>query len=57
MLIYLKYNKTVFHSNLLNCDVGIINKLKDERKDQEQVIALLRKMIGDEEKIDKYLKK
>jgi hypothetical protein len=40
-----------------NVRVSIINKLKEERKDQEQVINHLRKLIGDEEKVDKYLLK
>jgi hypothetical protein len=40
-----------------NIRVSIINKLKEERKDQENVIALLRKLIGDEDKVDKFLLK
>lgn len=40
-----------------NIRVNIINKLKDERKDQEQIIELLRKLILDEDKVDKFLMK
>jgi chromosome segregation ATPase len=40
-----------------NIRVSIINKLKEERKDQEQVIELLRRMINDEERVDKFLMK
>jgi hypothetical protein len=40
-----------------NIRVSIINKLKEERKDQENVISLLRKLIGDEDKVDKFLLK
>jgi hypothetical protein len=40
-----------------NIRVSIINKLKEERKDQEIVISLLRKLIGDEDKVDKFLLK
>ncbi len=44
-------------TNKDNIRVNIINKLKQERKDQEEVINLLRKLIGDEERVDKYLLK
>lgn len=40
-----------------NIRVNIINKLKEERKDQERVIELLRKLIADEDKVDKFLMK
>jgi chromosome segregation ATPase len=40
-----------------NVRVNLINKAKEERKDQEIVIGLLRKLINDEEKVDKYLLK
>ena len=40
-----------------NVRVNIINNLKTERKDQENIIVLLRKMISDEERVDKYLLK
>lgn len=35
--------------------ISTINDLRKERKDQEMVIALLRKKIGDEQATDKYL--
>lgn len=38
-----------------NVRVEIIKKLKAERKDQEQVINLLRKFIGRDVEVDKYL--
>lgn len=40
-----------------NVRVSIINKLKEERKDQENVIELLRKLIADEDKVDRFLLK
>jgi len=40
-----------------NIRVNIINKLKEERADQEQIISLLRKLISDEDKVDKFLTK
>jgi len=40
-----------------NVRVSIINKLKEERKDQENVIELLRKLIADEDRVDRYLLK
>jgi len=40
-----------------NVRVSIINKLKEERKDQENVIELLRKLISDEDRVDRYLMK
>ena len=47
----------VENSSKDNIRVNIINKLKDERKDQEQIIELLRKLILDEDKVDKFLMK
>lgn len=38
-----------------NIRVNIINKLKEERRDQELIITLLRKLVGDEDKVDKFL--
>ena len=38
-----------------NYRVKIINDLKKERKDQEQVITLLRKYVNNNKEIDKYL--
>ena len=40
-----------------NVRVSIINKLKEERKDQENVLELLRKLIADEDKVDRFLLK
>lgn len=40
-----------------NIRVNIINKLKEERNDQELIISSLRKLLGDEDKVDKYLTK
>jgi hypothetical protein len=45
----------VENNNKDNIRVNIINKLKEERKDQESIISLLRKLISDEDKVDKYL--
>lgn len=54
----LKSEKTMIETNTKdNIRVNIINKLKEERADQELIISLLRKLIGDEDKIDKYLTK
>jgi hypothetical protein len=54
----LKSEKTLIETNTKdNIRVNIINKLKEERSDQELIINLLRKLIGDEDKIDKYLTK
>ena len=38
-----------------NVRVDIIKNLRKERKDQEQVITLLRKFIGKNDEVDKYL--
>lgn len=40
-----------------NIRVNIINTLKLERKDQETVINLLRKYIGNDEQVDQFLMK
>jgi hypothetical protein len=54
----LKSEKTMIETTTKdNIRVNIINKLKEERADQELIICLLRKQIGDEDKIDKYLTK
>jgi len=52
----LKSEKTMIETTTKdNIRVNIINKLKEERADQELIIILMRKLIGDEDKIDKYL--
>ncbi len=52
----LKSEKTMIETTTKdNIRVNIINKLKEERADQEQIIVLLRKMLGDEDRVDKYL--
>ena len=40
-----------------NVRVNIINNMKNELKDKEIVINILRKLIGDEEKVDKLILK
>jgi chromosome segregation ATPase len=48
-------NQNLENTTKDNIRVSIINKLKEERKDQEYVIELLRKLISDEDRVDKYL--
>ena len=50
-------NQNLENTTKDNIRVSIINKLKEERKDQEYVIELLRKLIADEDRVDKYLLK
>lgn len=45
------------NNNKDNIRVNIINKLRTERKDQEIIITLLRKLISDEDRVDKFLAK
>lgn len=45
------------NNNKDNVRVDIIKKLREERKDQEIIITLLRKLISDEDRVDKYLAK
>lgn len=54
----LKSEKTMIETTTKdNIRVNIINKLKEERAEQELIISLLRKLIGDEDKVDKFLTK
>ena len=50
-------NQNLENTTKDNIRVSIINKLKEERKDQEYIIELLRKLIADEDRVDKYLLK
>lgn len=52
-----KQNKEYENMSKDNVRVKIIQDLKKERKDQEQVITLLRKYIANEGEVDKYLLK
>lgn len=50
-----KQNANMENESHENVRVKIINDLRAERKDQEQVITLLRKFIGKDVEVDKYL--
>lgn len=50
-----KKTETMESESHENVRVKIINDLRSERKDQEQVITLLRKFIGKDIEVDKYL--
>lgn len=50
-----KQNRDLENQSKDNVRVEIIKNLKQERKDQEQVITLLRKYIANELEVDKYL--
>ena len=52
-----RQNKEYENMSKDNVRVKIIQDLKKERKDQEQVITLLRKYIANEGEVDKYLLK
>ena len=52
-----KQNAEMYAQSQDNKRIEIIEKLKSERKEQEQIITLIRKMINNEKDINSYLSK